>query len=101
MLWRGERPLVLASQSRSRGALLGNAGITYEAIPADIDERGIARASKMTAPGAVAALLAREKARAVAACHPGRIVLGADQTLALGSRLFDKPVDRNAAFEQL
>ena len=46
-------------------------------------------------------LLAREKAKAVAARMPGRLVLGADQTLALGDRRFDKPVDRNAAREQL
>ena len=52
-------------------------------------------------PGEVAALLAREKARAVAARLPGRLVLGADQTLALGERRFSKPADRAAAREQL
>jgi septum formation protein len=59
-----------------------------------------AKASAQDA-GAVAALLAREKARAVAAQRPGRLVLGADQTLALGSRRFSKPADRAAAGEQL
>ena len=44
--------------------------------------------------GEVAALLAREKARAVAAQVPDRLVLGADQTLALGERRFSKPADR-------
>ena len=101
MLWRGERPLILASQSRSRGMLLGNAGIRFDAVPADIDERGIQAASKLNAPGKIAMLLAREKARAVAAIHPGRVVLGADQTLALGSQLFDKPANRDAAAAQL
>lgn len=101
MLWQGERPLILASQSRARGVLLGNAGLVFEAIPAAIDERALQRASGLTAPGAVAALLAREKAKAVAATHPGRVVLGADQTLALGTRLFDKPADRAAAHAQL
>lgn len=101
MLWQGERPLILASQSRARGVLLGNAGLVFEAIPAAIDERALQRASGLTAPGAVAALLAREKAKAVAATHPGRVVLGADQTLALGTRLFDKPADRVAAHAQL
>ena len=52
-------------------------------------------------PGEVAALLAREKARAVAAAKPGRIVLGADQTLALGERRFSKAADRAGAREQL
>lgn len=101
MLWQGERPLILASRSRSRGLLLGNAGLVFEAIPADIDERALQRDSGLTAPGEVAALLAREKAKAVAGAHPGRIVLGADQTLAQGARLFDKPADRAAAHDQL
>ena len=52
-------------------------------------------------PGEIAALLAREKATAVAAQMPGRLVLGADQTLALGERLFTKPADLAAAREQL
>ena len=40
-LWRGTNPLILASQSRARQMLLKNAGLVFEAIPADIDERGI------------------------------------------------------------
>jgi septum formation protein len=101
MVWQGGRPLILASQSRARGMLLGNAGLVFEAIPAEIDERAVQRASKLTAPGEVAKLLAREKAKAVAAQRPGRLVLGADQTLALEERLFDKPADRTAAHAQL
>jgi septum formation protein len=46
-------------------------------------------------------LLALEKARAVAHRHPDRMVLGADQTLALGDRLFDKPAGRLEAVAQL
>ena len=38
---------------------------------------------------------------AVARSKPGRLVLGADQTLALGARQFAKPADRAAAREQL
>ena len=83
-LWRGKHPLILASQSRARQALLANAGIAFEAIPAEIDERAVQQASGLSAPGDIAALLAREKALAVSARHPGRFVVGADQTLALG-----------------
>jgi septum formation protein len=100
-LWLGPHPLVLASQSRARQTLLANAGIPFEAIPADIDERGIASASGLSAPGDIAALLAREKAVFVSNHHPGRLVLGADQTLALGARGFNKPADRNDAARQL
>jgi septum formation protein len=100
-VWRGEQPLILASQSRARQMLLANTGIAYEAIPADIDERTIQHRSGLRLAGDVAALLALEKARAVAASHAGRIVLGADQTLALGEKLFDKPAGRAEASEQL
>ena len=90
-LWRGNDPLILASQSRARQTLLANAGIDFEAVPAEIDEREIQRASGLAAPGEIAALLARaESAVAVSPHKPGRIVVGADQTLALGARLFQQ-----------
>jgi septum formation protein len=100
-LWRGKHPLILASQSRARQTLLANAGIDFEAVAADIDERAVQQASRLTAPGEVAALLAREKALAVSTRQPGRFVVGADQTLALGTRLFSKPAGRSQAAEQL
>ena len=63
-----------------------------------------ARCSKdsgLSAPGEIAALLAREKALWVSSQKPGRYVVGADQTLALGDRLFSKPAGRAQAAEQL
>ena len=100
-LWRGQFPLILATQSRARQMLLSNAGLDFEAVPADIDERGIQQSSGLTSPGDVAALLAREKARAVSSQRLGQFVVGADQTLALGTRLFSKPAGRAQAAEQL
>lgn len=100
-LWLAEHPLVLASKSQARKAVLEAAGIPIETRPADIDERGVEAAARPAGPGEAAALLAREKARAAAALNPGRIVLGADQTLALGTRRFSKPTDRAAARAQL
>ena len=100
-IWRGKDPLILASQSRARQALLGNAGIAFEAVPADIDERSVQRDSGLSAPGEIAKLLAREKALWVSSQMPGRYVVGADQTLALGTRLFSKPAGRAQAAEQL
>ncbi len=73
----------------------------FEAIPADIDERAIQQASGLSAPGEIATLLAREKALSVSSHKPGRYVVGADQTLALGNRLFSKPAGRAQAAEQL
>ncbi len=100
-IWRGAKPLILASQSRARQALLAGAGIVFEAIPAELDERAVQRASGLSAPGDIAALLAREKAISVSSHHPGRLVVGADQILALGERLFSKPADRAQAAGQL
>jgi septum formation protein len=100
-VWCGQLPLILASQSRARRMLLANAGIDFEAVPAEIDERAVQRDSGLTLPGEVAALLAREKARMVSTLKPGRLVVGADQTLSLGAKLFSKPAGRIQAAEQL
>jgi len=100
-LWRGKSPLILASQSRARQALLTNAGISFEAVTAEIDERAVQQASGLSAPGEIASLLAREKALSVSVRQPGKFVIGADQTLALGERLFSKPAGRALAAAQL
>lgn len=100
-LWREPTSLILASQSRARQALLASAGLSFEAVPADIDERAIQQTSKLSAPGEVASLLACEKARWVSSRRAGHYVIGADQTLALSDRLFNKPRDRAQAVEQL
>jgi septum formation protein len=100
-LWRGKYPLILASQSSTRQALLANAGIDFEAVPAGIDERELQQASGLSAPGEIAALLARQKALSVSSSQPGRFVVGADQTLARGAQLFVKPAGRAKAAEQL
>jgi septum formation protein len=100
-VWRGIEPLILASKSHARQALLANAGIVFEAIPADIDERALQQASGLISPGEIAALLARDKAVAVSSRRSGRVVVGADQTLALDGRLFSKPAGRAQAAEQL
>src|SRR5271167_2311275 len=100
-IWRGKHPLILASQSRARQALLANAGIAFEAIPANVDERAIQRASGLSGPGDIASLLARQKALWVSSRQPGRMIVGADQTLALEKQLLSKPAGRAQAAEQL
>lgn len=101
-LWQGE-PLVLASKSAPRRALLEAAGIALAIDPADIDERAAEAASPREAatPEGAALLLARAKAFETAKRNPMRIVLGADQTLALGNERFSKPKSRDAARAQL
>ncbi len=101
-LWLAARPLVLASKSAARRALLEAAGIPIEIEPADIDERAVeARAGLEDAGGGRGAAGAGEGARRWRRKHPGRMVLGADQTLALGERRFSKAADRAGAREQL
>jgi septum formation protein len=100
-LWLAGEPLVLASKSVARQAVLRAGGIPFKVYPAQIDERAVERAAGAKEAGEVASLLARAKAAAVAARMPGRHVLGADQTLALGTRRFSKPADRVEARDQL
>src|SRR5256886_11145394 len=99
-LWLAAESVVLASQSKVRRALLEAAGIPVEARHAHLDERAIEQGGT-GGPGDVAQTLAREKARTVAAMSDRFLVVGGDQTLALGTRRFSKPADRAAARAQL
>ena len=99
LLWRDPQALVLASRSPTRRAILEAAGIPVEVCVADLDERAVERRAGVLNAAEAATLLAREKARAPRVT--GRFVVGADQTLALGSQRFSKPTDRAAAREQL
>jgi septum formation protein len=80
--------------------MLEAAGLPVETSLPDLDERAVEAAGPL-GPAEAAVLLAREKAKAVARNKPGRLVVGADQTLAFGDRRFDKPGDRVAARAQL
>jgi len=95
--------IVLASQSATRGAILANAGVRFEAIPPQVDEREIE--SQLLARGAtpedVALALAEAKARAVGAVDPSARVIGADQTLDAGGDRWHKPASREEARDQL
>jgi len=100
-LWLAEQPLVLASRSEARGKILAAAGLPFEVRPAELDERAVEAELNPPDAAAAARLLARAKAEAVAKTAPGRLVLGADQTLARGDQRFSKPADRAEAAEQL
>ncbi|HEY7246837.1 MAG TPA: Maf family protein [Xanthobacteraceae bacterium] len=100
-LWLGAAPLILASRSAVRHAILAGAGVPHVIKPADIDERMIESRAGAGHCGEVADLLAREKAVAVSTRHAGSYVLGADQTLALGEQRFSKPANAALARKQL
>ena len=101
VLWLAPQPLVLASRSDIRGKILAAAGLRFEIRPSQINERAVEAKSGAADSAAVARHLARAKADAVAASLPGRLVLGADQTLARGAKRFGKPADRAEAADQL
>ncbi|MDX1581580.1 MAG: Maf family protein, partial [Alphaproteobacteria bacterium] len=86
-------PLILASASRSRGMILREAGLQFTQKASLVDEEPIKKemAKKGESPTATAARLARAKAEAVSDREPTAVVIGADQILALGDELFDKP----------
>ena len=94
-LWRGARPLVLASRSESRRALLSAAGLDAESIAPEVDERALE--DRYLAEGGaiddVAIELARAKALAVSAKRPDAFCIGADQTLTLAGRILHKSRD--------
>lgn len=93
--------LILASQSASRRAMLEAAGIAFEPIPAQLDERALEAGLSDAAPGKVALALAEAKALALSASHPGRLVLGSDSLVEVDGRRFDKPASRDDAAAHL
>lgn len=87
-------PLILASQSPRRKALLELIGVTPDlVIPADIDEMEL----KGEKPDAYVLRLAREKALHVAKQNPGALVLGSDTAVAVGRRILPKAEDEQTA----
>jgi septum formation protein len=100
-LWIEPWPLVLASASSSRAAMLRAAGIPIEISPADIDERAVEAELAGGDAGLIAEKLAAAKAQAVSSGFPNRLVLGADQTLTVGSEQLHKPSGLAEARSQL
>lgn len=93
--------IVLASKSAVRARLLKEAGVPFEAIDSGLNEVGAKAALAGHTPCEVAEALAEGKALAGAGQRPGALVIGADQTLELGGRLFDKAATLGEARQRL
>ena len=91
MLQAAAPPLVLASASASRRALLASAGLQFEAVATGVDEDAVKRQAQVleATPAATALQLARLKAQAIS--RPGAVVLGCDQILVCDGIWYDKP----------
>jgi septum formation protein len=89
--------LILASSSAYRRELLGRLRLPFEALAPDVDETPYPG----EAPEATALRLARDKAAAIAARHPGALVIGSDQVATLDGAQIGKPGDHARALAQL
>lgn len=85
------RPLVLASRSPQRRAILAQLGIAYEALPVDVEELAAGD------PVEVARANALRKAAAAAELCPGATILGVDTIVTLDGEIFGKPPSAQAA----
>jgi septum formation protein len=92
---------VLASKSAVRSRLLAAAGVAFEAVDSGVDEAPIKTRLTDRTPKEIAMALAEAKALRVSQNRPQALVIGADQTLDLDGRLFDKPASLGEARERL
>ncbi len=102
-VWLASDPLILASKSSARAALLRGAGFVFSTHPANLDERAFEASLKPEEREAasLALKLACEKARLVGVLNHNAWVLGADQTLAIDDVLLHKSSTREAAYRQI
>jgi septum formation protein len=92
---KARRRLILASSSAARRKMLSDAGLTFEAIPAQIDEETLRR-EMLERDGSlshaeVARALAEAKAKDVSGRYPDALVIGSDQILSTGQGILSKP----------
>lgn len=91
------RPLILASTSPYRRALLERLGLPFIQESPSVDETALAG----ECPEALVLRLAKAKAMVVAKRHPEAIVIGSDQMAVLGQQVLGKPGSPEAAIAQL
>lgn len=90
-------PIVLASSSPYRKALLTRLQLPFTTANPNVDESPLAHER----PQALCERLSRAKAHALSHQYPDAIIIGSDQVASLNGRLLGKPGNRACAFEQL
>lgn len=91
------RPIVLASTSRYRRALLERLGLSFGTVSPRVDETRLPG----EAPEALVRRLAEAKARAVIEANPDALIIGSDQVACIDDQVLGKPGGRERAIEQL
>src|SRR5262245_6600249 len=89
--------LVLASASPFRRRMLEAAGLSFQVVPADVDEAALRQWLATSDPVRIAETLAQAKATAVSDAQPHALGIGADQVLAFDGRILGKPKDLGEA----
>lgn len=86
-------PVILASASKARAAMLRAAGLVVEIQPAHVDETTLKESARAEgwSVAETADHLADLKAARISAARPDQLVLGADQMLDLKGVWLDKP----------
>lgn len=93
------KPIVLASTSPYRRALLERLKIPFTVMAPHIDEEAAKRT--IAAPEALARHLAREKAKSLAARVPAALIIGSDQVVDVDGETLGKPGTAELAASQL
>jgi MAF protein len=92
-----QAPIILASSSPFRKALLERLNLPFKCLSPEIDE------SQLTGESAEAYVcrLAQQKAQAISTQHPEAVIIGSDQCALLGDQILGKPGDSEHALQQL
>lgn len=90
-------PIILASGSPRRKALLARLGLPYTLVTSGVDEH----IDPSLDPAALVRELARQKAQVVAATCDEGLIIGADTAVVLGETILGKPVDAADAARML
>lgn len=91
------RPLILASTSPFRRALLEKLQLPFETCSPDVDEQRLAEES----PAALVTRLAEAKARAGNRHRANALIIGSDQVACVDDQVLGKPGSRDKAISQL
>jgi len=92
--------LILASGSRSRQEMLGNAGYSFDIIPADIDEEFIIKNSSEKIEN-ISLKLAQQKAKFISQKKTENYIIGSDQVLIMNDKIYSKAKNYSEAVDRL